>query len=130
MRPRLDGEGKPKLTLTACAVLPPGAISLQVAIPDGLFNAAYQKPAYADSVLSNAISCGSASGDCLPALATDGYSGNHHRWISSPDRPDHWIGVDLQDDFWVTTVNVFAGRDTTGNDAFEPDHPVCSYTFE
>ena len=90
-------------------MLPPGAISLQVAIPDGLFNAAYQKPAYADSVLSNAISCGSASGDCLPALATDGYSGNHHRWISSPDRPDHWIGVDLQDDFWVTTVNVFAG---------------------
>ena len=31
----------------------------------------------------------SASGDCLPALATDGYSGNHHRWISSPDRPAH-----------------------------------------
>jgi hypothetical protein len=42
----------------------------------------------------------------------------------------HWIAIDLQDDFWVTTVNVFAGRDTTGDGSFEPDHPICSYTFE
>ena len=112
-----------------------GVVNLQQAIPDGYFNAAYQKPVLADSTYMNsADSCGGGDGDdCTADLAVDGFTGDHHRWLSSfgPGDDSHWLVVDLQDDFWVQQVNLFTGRDRGGADGeMNSDHPLCSYHFD
>ena len=123
-----------------------GVVNMQVSIPDGYFNAAYLKPVLADSTFSDhAGSCGGGDGDdCTPNLAVDGFTGDHHRWLStSPVSMDgspgtgpageyhHWLAIDLQDDFWIQQVTLVSGRDSTHDDPPGSNtHPLCSYQFD
>jgi hypothetical protein len=108
-----------------------GRVSLQQNLPDGVINAAFQKPTLADSELQDHAPCTGGDGDdCDASLGVDGYTGNGNRWVSTADEPTHWYAVDLQDDFWISQVNIFAGYDTPGDDVYSPSNGLCSYSFQ
>ena len=111
---------------------------LQSHIDPSLFNAAYQKPVYADSFLGDGHGllntdslCDPVhpNNGCQPTDAVDGFAGNSHRWISSDVSPHHWLAIDLERLEWVQSISIFAGRDAPGDGQYHPVSGLCSYAI-